>query len=133
MDYLKKAPRVEPVTYNTAEGETVNTKVLMLPAIVKSVPAGDESIRKNSNGTPWRLITVQINHPKQGLQDRSAQLFEKSYTMFPDAFSKDGQIELMVQTEGEGKGLAKAQLQSIERIDVDAYADLVAEPVEETA
>ena len=133
MDYLKKAPRLEPVTYNTMDGEEKNVNVLMIPAIVKSVPAGEKAIRKNRNKTPWRLITVQIHHPKHGLQERNAQLFEKSYTMFPDAFAKDGQIELMVQTEGEGKGLAKAQLQAIERIDVDAWNEAVAAPVEETA
>lgn len=133
MEYLQKAPRVESVTYNTADGETVNAKVLMLPAIVKAVPAGEQAIRTNSNGTEWRLITVSINHPKHGIQERNAQLFEKSYTKFPDTFAKDGQIELMVQTSGEGKGLAKAQLPSVERIDVDAWSELVAEPVEETA
>ena len=130
MDYLDRKPRVEAVSYQTADGETVNTNVLMLPAIVKGIPKGENAIRKNSNDTPWRLITVDIKHPKQGVIERNAQLFEKSYEAFPDTFTKGGQIELMVQTEGDGKGLAKAQLQSIERIDVDAWKDLVSEPEE---
>lgn len=131
-DYLKRAPRIDQVTYTTKAGEEKTDNVVIIPAIVQSVPVGDEAIRKNSNETPWRLITVGINHPKLGYQERNAQLFEKSYVGFPDTFSKGGLIELMIQLEGEGKGLAKAQLQAIEKIDVDAFAALAGEPVEVT-
>ena len=132
MNHLEKAPRLEPISYTDSSGEEQSTTVLMLPAKVKAVPAGDKAIRTNRNGTEWRLIAVELLHPTKGIIERNAQLFEKSYQMFPDNFAKDSNIELMVQTEGEGKGLAKAQLTSIERIDVDSWNTLVSEPVEET-
>lgn len=122
--HLETPPRVEEVTYTTMDGELIETKVILIPAEVKAVPV---QIRQNANGTEWRLITVAVKHPKLGVIEQNAQLFERSYTLYPDHFSKGGQIELMVQTEGEGKGLAKAQLVAAKRIDIDAWSTLLGE------
>ncbi|WP_242157342.1 hypothetical protein [Aestuariivivens sediminis] len=96
----------------------------MIPAEVKSVP---EQIRMNSNGTQWRLIIVTVNHPRLGLVEQTAQLFEQSYQLYPNHFKPGSQIEIMVQTEGLGKGLAKAQLVASKRIDIDVWSQLLAE------
>lgn len=122
--HLEKPPRLEEVKYTTMDGELIETKAIMIPAEVKAVP---EQIRMNSNGTEWRLISVTVNHPKLGLVEQTAQLFEQSYALYPDHFTPGSQIELMVQTEGEGKGLAKAQLVAAKRIDIDAWSMLLGE------
>jgi hypothetical protein len=122
--HLEKRPRVESVVYNTIDGELVETKVILIPAEVKAIP---EQIRMNSKGTEWRLITVMINHPQLGLIERTAQLFEQSYELYPEHFQAGSSIELAVQTEGEGKGLAKAQLVAAKRIDIDAWYSLLEE------
>lgn len=125
--HLERPPRVEEVTYATMDGEMIETKVILIPAEVKAVPL---QIRTNSNGTEWRLITVTVNHPKLGLVEQTAQLFERSYELYPDNFSPGGHIELMVQTQGDGKGLAKAQLVAANRIDVDAWSHLLEDSFE---
>ncbi|TWO31508.1 hypothetical protein E1J38_013375 [Seonamhaeicola sediminis] len=122
--HLERPPRVEEVTYATMDGEMIETKVILIPAEVKAVP---QQIRQNSNGTKWRLISVTVNHPTLGLVEQTAQLFEQSYQLYPEHFTPGSQIEIMVQTEGEGKGLAKAQLVAAKRIDVDAWSHLLAE------
>lgn len=126
--HLEKAPRLEWVNYTTMDGENIKAKVIMIPAEIKAIP---EQIRMNSNGTEWRLITVTVNHPEMGLIERTAQLFEQSYELYPEHFKAGSPIELLVQTEGEGKGLAKVQLVATKRIDIDAWANLLEENLAE--
>lgn len=110
--------RIEEKTYETSNGDLQTTTVVIVPAKMKSVST---ETKMNSNGTEWRLCTVEIQHPNGQLLTKQAQLFERSYERFPEAFEKGEKVELSIQTEGEGKGFAKIQLAAVERIDVDAY------------
>ena len=121
--HLSKLPYLKPVSYKqTIDGvlTDVNTQMLIIPAIVVGIP---EDIRElnNTNKTKWRLITVQVNHPTKGLQTENAQMFEVSHTKFGDIFTKGGEVELAVQTTGDYKGYAKAQLPSTKQIEVDDF------------
>lgn len=110
--------RTESRTYETKVGELVTAQVLIIPAVVKSIPS---ATRTNSNGTQWRLAHAEIMYPNGTRKAVPAQLFEKSYEMFPDNFVPGMDVELEVQLEGEGKGMAKMQLPSLEKIDVSAF------------
>jgi len=110
--------RIEEKTYETSNGDLQTTTVVIIPAKMKSVST---ETKMNSNGTEWRLCTVEIQHPNGQLLTKQAQLFERSYERFPEAFVNGEKVELSIQTEGEGKGFAKIQLAAVERIDVDAY------------
>lgn len=127
-DYLKvNAPRIEPIEYThvdiNGQEQTVKTTMLMLPAVVKSIP---EHVNTNAKSTKWRLITVTILNPvTQKLEDTSAQLFEKSLAKFNDSFAVDGEIEIAVQTEGKYAGYAKAQLKSASRINVSSIMEFL--------
>lgn len=110
--------RIEEKTYETSTGDLQTVRLVVIPATMKSV---SEETRMNVNGTKWRLCTVEIQNPDGRLQTKQAQLFERSYLRFPDSFDRGEQVELSIQIEGEGKGFAKIQLPSLERIDVDAF------------
>lgn len=110
--------RIEEKTYETSAGDLLTTMVVIIPAKMKSV---SEETRMNANGTEWRLCTVEIQHPNGELQTKQAQLFEGAYEKFPDSYARGEQVEISIQTEGEGKGFAKIQLPALERIDVDAF------------
>lgn len=110
--------RTELKNYESSTGDIVQTKVLIIPAFVKSI---GKSIRKNKNGTEWRLCQAMITMPDSRVTSVPAQLFEKSYAMFPENFIEGEEIELEVQTEGVGKGFAKMQLPSLNPIDVEAF------------
>ena len=119
--------RIEEKTYETSTGDLHSTMVVIIPAKMKSV---SETTRFNSNGTEWRLCTVEIKHPNGSLDVKKAQLFENSYVLFPDSYLPGSEVELVIQTEGEGKGFAKIQLAAVERIDVDAYLKAAENQVE---
>ncbi|MCL5127123.1 hypothetical protein [Algibacter sp. L4_22] len=110
--------RTELKNYESSNGEVVQTKVLIIPALIKSI---GRNIRKNKNGTKWRLCQARITMPNKTVTTVPAQLFERSYEMFPENFIEGEEVELEVQTEGDGKGLAKMQLPSLNPIDVDAF------------
>jgi len=119
--------RIEEKTYETSMGDLHSTMVVIIPAKMKSVST---ETRMNSNGTEWRLCTVEVKHPNGALDVKSAQLFEKSYERFPDSYLPGSEVEVVIQTEGEGKGFAKIQLAAVERIDVDAYLKAAENQVE---
>jgi len=119
--------RIEEKTYETSTGDLHSTMVVIIPAKMKSV---SETTRFNSNGTEWRLCTVELEHPNGSLDVKKAQLFENSYELFPDSYLPGSEVELVIQTEGEGKGFAKIQLAAVERIDVDAYLKTAENQVE---
>lgn len=124
LQHLEKQPKLKEVNYTTQDGEEVSTSLLVLPAIMVSIP---EQIRYNSNDTPWRLVSVKVKHPNNGIETKVAQLFESSYEMHSDSLANGMPIEVMIQREGEGAGLGKVQLPEIERFDIDAYAELTSE------
>lgn len=110
--------RIEAKTYKTSNGDMLTARVVIVTALMKAV---SEKIRYNSNETEWRLCTVELEHPDGSKQTKQAQLFESSYDLYPDSYLPGEEVELIIQTEGEGKGYAKIQLPAIERIDVDAF------------
>lgn len=110
--------RTESKTYETEVGELVTAQVLIIPAVVKSIPS---TTRTNRNGTLWRLAQAEIIYPNGTRKVVPAQLFENSLDKFPDNFVPGVDIELEVQLEGEGKGMAKMRLPSMEKIDVSAF------------
>ncbi|MCR8667289.1 hypothetical protein NO995_06330 [Aestuariibaculum sp. M13] len=112
--------RTESRTYETKVGDLVTVNVLILSATVLSIPA---VTRSNSNGTEWRLAQAEIVYPNGLVKTVQAQLFEKSYQMYPDSFTVGAAVELVVQTEGEAKGMAKMQLPTLDRIDVTAFME----------
>jgi len=112
--------RIEEKTYETSNGELETMTVLIIPAIIKSV---SEETRLNSNGTEWRLCSVEITDPNGQVLTKQAQLFERTLEMFPEKFERGEQVELSIQTTGEGKGFAKIQLPAVERIDVDIFLE----------
>ena len=105
-------------TYTDLNGELVKAKIILLPAVMKSIPT---IIRTNNKGTEWRLVTVDLTYPDGIIKSTVAQLFEKSYEMYPDNFAVGQQVELEVQIDGDGAGYAKVQLPSIEKIDFAAF------------
>ena len=119
--------RIEEKTYETSTGELQTVRLVVIPATMKSV---SEETRMNANGTAWRLCTVEIQTPDGQLQNKQAQLFDRSYQKFPESFERGEQVELSVQIDGEGKGFAKIQLPSLERIDVDAFVRAIENGVE---
>lgn len=114
--------RIEEQTYETSTGDLQTVRLVVIPAKMKSV---SEETRMNANGTEWRLCIVEIQNPDGRLQTKQAQLFERSYQKFNESFERGEQVELSIQIEGEGKGFAKIQLPSLERIDVDAYLSAI--------
>jgi hypothetical protein len=112
--------RIEEKTYETSNGELETMTVLIIPATIKSV---SEETRLNSNGTEWRLCSVEITDPNGQVLTKQAQLFERTLEMFPEKFERGEQVELSIQTSGEGKGFAKIQLPAVERIDVDIFLE----------
>jgi len=119
--------RIEEQTYETSTGDLQTVRLVVIPATMKSV---SQETRVNTNGTKWRLCTIEIQNPNGQLQTKQAQLFERSYQKFPDSFASGEQVELSVQIDGEGKGFAKIQLPSLERIDVDAFIRAIENGVE---
>jgi hypothetical protein len=119
--------RIEEQTYESSTGDLQTIRLVVIPATMKSV---SEETRMNANGTEWRLCTIEIQNPNGQLQTKQAQLFERSYQKFPESFDKGEQVELAIQMDGEGKGFAKIQLPSLERIDVDAFARAIENGVE---
>jgi hypothetical protein len=119
--------RIEEKTYETSTGEQETIRLVVIPAKMKSVSS---QTRMNVNGTEWRLCTVEIQNPDGLLLTKQAQLFERSYQKFPESFYSGEQVELSVQIDGEGKGFAKIQLPSLERIDVDAFVRAIENGVE---
>lgn len=119
--------RIEEKTYETSAGEMETVRLVVIPAKMKSVSS---QTRMNVNGTEWRLCTVEIQNPDGLLLTKQAQLFERSYQKFPENFDNGEQVELSVQIEGEGKGFAKIQLPSLERIDVDAFVRAIGNKVD---
>ena len=113
--------RIEEKTYETSSGDFVTTNVVIVPAKMKAV---SNKTRFNSNDTEWRLCTVELEHPNGSVETKPAQLFENSYELYPDSFMQGEEVELVIQTEGEGRGFAKIQLPSLERIDVDAFLEV---------
>lgn len=114
-------------TYTTRSGDEVTSNVLIIPAVVKAVPT---LVRKNTHGTPWILAQADITYPDGSVKTVAAQLFEKSRDMYPDSFAVGEEIELEVQTEGDGAGMAKMQLPGLEKVD---FAAFIAEAVTEEA
>ena len=119
--------RIEEKTYETSTGDLQTVRLVVISATMKSV---SEETRMNANGTEWRLCTIEIQNPNGQLQTKQAQLFERSYQKFPESFGKGEQIELSIQIDGEGKGFAKIQLPSLERIDVDAFVKAIENQVD---
>ena len=117
--------RTEPRSYENSAGEPVSTTVLIMDAVVKTIPSNVKT-NKGGNQAQWRLCKVIIDSP-DGLTkvEKPAQLWESSYEMFADEFAVGQSIEIEVQTEGAGLGLAKMQLPKLERIEVAEYLALV--------
>lgn len=114
--------RIESKTYENSMGEVETIRLVVVPATIKSI---SEQLRMNSNGTEWRLCSVEIQTPDGDFQTKQAQLFERSYEKFPDSFAKGEKVELSIQIDGEGKGFAKIELPALERIDVDAFVSAI--------
>ena len=110
--------RIEEKTYETSNGALETMTVVIIPATIKSVSS---ETKLNSNGTEWRLCSVEFVDPNGQIMTKQAQLFERSYEQFPDSFEKGEKVEISIQATGEGKGFAKIQLPAIERIDVDVF------------
>lgn len=116
--HLTSPSYVKEVTYNAmVDGvmTEITTNLLMVPAIVEAIP---ENVRKNSNGKEFRVITVRVNDPVEGVVTGNAQLWENSLAEYGDIFTKGGEIELAVQTEGKYINWAKAQLPAPRHISV---------------
>jgi hypothetical protein len=115
-------------TYEDAEGVIQTTNVILIPAILQSIPT---TVLKNSKDTQYRRCPVLVTFPDGTVKTEMAQLYENYLAKAIDTLVPNCSVQLEVQTEGEGAGLAKLTL-APSRIDfaqflsANATADAVA-------
>ena len=106
------------------------TMELLFAAKVVSIPnTVKELTNRNGETTQYRIGQVAVTYPGQSTPSKIGCMFwENSLEANGDAFKAGADIEIAVQTEGDFKGYAKAQLPELNRfdftgIDLEALAE----------